>query len=42
MIAVRIALMQGVRAREVQYGQLKTLAAALPCGIIIRLLLVFI
>jgi hypothetical protein len=42
MIAVRIALMEGVGAREVQYGQLLTLAAALLCGIMIRLLLIFI
>ena len=42
MIAVRIALMEGVSAREVQYGQLLTLAAALSCGTVIRLLLIFI
>jgi len=42
MIAVRIALMQGVSAKEVQYGQLLTLVAALLCGIAIKLLLLFI
>jgi hypothetical protein len=41
MIAVRIALMEGVSASEVQFGQLLTLAAALPCGIVIKLLLLF-
>jgi hypothetical protein len=40
MIAVMIALMDGVSAREVQYGQLLTLAAALCCALIIRFLLI--
>jgi len=42
MMAVRIALMEGVSAGDVQYGQLLTLAVALPCGIVLRLLLLFI
>jgi hypothetical protein len=39
MIAVMIALMEGVGPREVQYGQLLTLATALFCAVIGQLLL---
>jgi hypothetical protein len=42
IIAAQIALMEGVSAEDIQYGQLLTLAVALPCGIAIRLLLLLI
>jgi hypothetical protein len=31
MMAVQVALIEGVSAEEIQYGQLLTLAVALPC-----------
>jgi len=37
-----MALMEGVSAEDVQYGKLLTLAVALPCGIFLRRLLLFI
>jgi hypothetical protein len=39
MMAVQIALMEGVSAEEFQYGQLLMLALALPYGIVLGLLL---
>jgi hypothetical protein len=41
-IAVRFALMEGLSTREIQSGQLLTLAALLSCGTVIGLLLIFI
>ena len=42
MIAARSALMEGVSAKDIQYGQLLTLAVAIPCGLVVRLLLLLI
>jgi hypothetical protein len=39
MIALGLALVEGINIEEVQYGQLLALAAALPCVLLIQLLL---
>jgi hypothetical protein len=39
MMAIHLALMEGVSDEEIQYGQLLTLAIALPFGIVLGLLL---
>ena len=42
MIAARNALMEGVSTMDIRYGQLLTLAVAIPSGIVLKLLLLLI